>query len=52
MTYKNILKAKYRVVVLKDIPVMIVEDHDGTDDTAGHHNHDAGKISTNQGSLT
>ena len=50
--YKNISRTKYVVVVLKDIPVMIVENHDGTDDTTGHHNHDARKVSTNQWSLT
>ena len=31
--------------------VVIVEDHDGADHAAGHHDHDAGEVSTNQRSL-
>jgi hypothetical protein len=33
-------------------PVMIIEDHDGADHTAGHHDHDAGEVGPNQWSLT
>ena len=33
-------------------PVVIIEDHDGADHTAGHHDHDAGEVGPNQGSLT
>ena len=26
------------------LPVVVVEDHDGCDDTAGHHEHDAVEV--------
>ena len=32
--------------------VVVVEDHDGADDAAGHHNHDAGEVGPDQGRLT
>ena len=27
-----------------DVPVVVVEDHDGGDHTAGHHEHDAVEV--------
>ena len=33
-------------------PVVIVEYHDGTDHTAGNHDHDAGEVGSYQRSLT
>ena len=32
--------------------MVIVEDHDGADNTAGDHDHDTGEVRTNQRSLT
>ena len=32
--------------------MVVVEDHDGADHTAGHHDHDAGEVGSYQRSLT
>ena len=31
---------------------MVVEDHDGADHAAGHHDHHAGEVGPDQGGLT
>ena len=33
-------------------PVVVIEYHDGAHHGAGHHDHDAGEIGPDQGSLT